>query len=202
MNHDGTSIRADRNTITVRYGYSRVDEIYKENTYKLNKDGAAKLEFYPPRKYTNETALRIEAEYFDLKERIPPIPAAVSASNTYLQASVETDRPLVNLDVDVLINCTEPMKYITYELIGRGDVLIANTFQIDNRKEFRFHFVATHAMVPYSHLLVSYVRDDGELVADSVDVEIGGLLQNFVRLFSKVQTDWRFYNYVYRLSCS
>lgn len=36
-------------------------------------------------------------------------------------------------------------------------------------------------MVPVAHLIVSYVRDDGELVADSVDIEIDGLLQNFVR---------------------
>lgn len=35
-------------------------------------------------------------------------------------------------------------------------------------------------MVPMAHLLVNYVRDDGELVADSLDIEIDGLLQNFV----------------------
>lgn len=35
-------------------------------------------------------------------------------------------------------------------------------------------------MVPMAHLLVNYVRDDGELVADLLDIEIDGLLQNFV----------------------
>lgn len=65
---------------------------------------------------------------------MPPIPAAVSYSNTFLQATLETDKPLVNLDIEILVNCTEPMKYINYELLGRGDVLIANTLQIDNRK--------------------------------------------------------------------
>lgn len=37
-------------------------------------------------------------------------------------------------------------------------------------------------MVPTAHLLVSFVRDDGELVADSLDFEVGSLLQNFVSL--------------------
>lgn len=64
--------------------------------------------------------------------------------------------------------------------MGRGDVLITNTFQVDNAKEYRFHFTATHAMVPVTHLIVYYVRQDGELIADALDIEIDGLLQNFV----------------------
>lgn len=61
---------------------------------------------------------------------MPPVPAAVSRSNTFLQASIETDNPRVNLDVEILINCTESMKYINYVLLGRGDVLVANTLQV------------------------------------------------------------------------
>lgn len=182
-NHDGTPIKPDRNQVTIRYGYSRADEVYMEESHKLDRNGVIKLELYPPTNSTNQTALRIEAEYYDLKERIPPIPAAVSASNTFLQASIETERPVVKLDVEVLVNCTKPMKYISYELLGRGDILIGNTFQIDNKREYRFHFVATYAMVPIAHLLVNYITDSGELVADSVDIEIDGLLQNFVSPF-------------------
>lgn len=37
-------------------------------------------------------------------------------------------------------------------------------------------------MVPVSHLIVSYVRDSGELVADSIDIEVDGLMQNFVSI--------------------
>lgn len=51
-------------------------------------------------------------------------------------------------------------------------------------QEHRFQFTAIHAMVPTAHLLVSYIRDDGELVADSLDFEVGSLLQNFVSPFS------------------
>lgn len=35
-------------------------------------------------------------------------------------------------------------------------------------------------MAPVAHVLVYYVRDDGEIVADSLDVELEGTLQNFV----------------------
>lgn len=35
-------------------------------------------------------------------------------------------------------------------------------------------------MAPTAHVLVSYVTEDGELVADSLDIELDGTLQNFV----------------------
>lgn len=65
---------------------------------------------------------------------MPPIPASVSFSNNYLQAKLLTEKPLINLEVEIHVNCTEPMRYINYELLGRGDVLLANTLQIDNKK--------------------------------------------------------------------
>lgn len=68
-----------------------------------------------------------------------PVPAAVSPSNTFLQATVETEKLLINLDIEISINCTEPMKYINYELLGRGDVVIANTFKVDNKKVRYFY---------------------------------------------------------------
>ena len=63
-----------------------------------------------------------------------PVPSALSPSKTFLQVTLETERPIINLDVDVMVNCTEPMKYISYELLGRGNVLAAQTFQTDDRK--------------------------------------------------------------------
>ncbi|XP_030765290.1 CD109 antigen [Sitophilus oryzae] len=181
-NHDGTPLRDDERDVVIRHGYSRRDEIYEEKTQRLDKNGVLKLEYATPSDVTNTTALRIEAEYKDLKERISPIPAAVSYGNTYLQVNLETEKRIVNLDVDVIVNCTEPMKYINYVLLARGDVLLTNTFQIDNQKVFRFHFTAVHAMVPVSHLFVYYIKEDGELVGDVVDVVVEGLFDNFINI--------------------
>lgn len=35
-------------------------------------------------------------------------------------------------------------------------------------------------MAPTAHVIVYYVRTDGEVIADSLDVELAGVLQNFV----------------------
>lgn len=59
-NHDGSVIAKDRRSVTIRYGFSRVDEIYAEERHILDKNGVLALEMETPRNSTNETALRIE----------------------------------------------------------------------------------------------------------------------------------------------
>lgn len=143
--------------------------------------------------------LIFQAEYMDLKEWFTPVPAAVSSSKEYIQATLQTERPIVNQDIEVLVNCTEPMQYLSYVLFGRGDVLVANTLQIRNENVHRFHFTATSAMVPIAHLIVNYVRDDGELIADSLDIEIDGLLRNFVNILKFVIKFEILLNFISRL---
>ncbi|XP_057670871.1 thioester-containing protein 1 allele R1-like [Diorhabda carinulata] len=179
-NHDGSPVQIKEQEVIVRHGYSRIDEIYNENKYTLDKNGFLKLEYLTPKNVTNTTALRLEVEYRDLKERSTPIPAAVSFSNAFLQVILETERPIVNLEVEITVNSTHPMKTLSYILMGRGDVLRTHTFQVENKKQFKFHFIATHAMAPVCHLIVFYVRQDGELIGDALDIEVDGALQNFV----------------------
>lgn len=59
-NHDGSPIAKDRRAVTIRYGFSRVDEVYTEERHVLDKNGVIILELDTPRNSTNETALRIE----------------------------------------------------------------------------------------------------------------------------------------------
>lgn len=38
-------------------------------------------------------------------------------------------------------------------------------------------------MAPTAHVIVYYIGNDGEIIADALDVELEDVLQNFVRLF-------------------
>ena len=88
----------------------------------------------------------------------------------------------MNKDIELQINSTEPMKYFSYQVMGRGDVIMASTIQVSNSKTHKFRFLATYAMAPTAHVVVFYMKDDGELVADIIDIELEGSLQNFVSL--------------------
>lgn len=72
------------------------------------------------------------------------------------------------------------MKYFSYQVIGRGDVVVANTIQVSNKKTYKFKFLATYVMAPTAHVVVFYLKEDGEIVADALDIELEGSLQNFV----------------------
>lgn len=43
-----------------------------------------------------------------------------------------------------------------------------------------FRFQVTPAMAPSARVVVYYVRQDGEVVADALNFDVEGMLQNFV----------------------
>ncbi|XP_026469847.1 LOW QUALITY PROTEIN: CD109 antigen-like [Ctenocephalides felis] len=180
--HDGSPVQDNTNKVIIRHGYTYDSEKYNESSYMLDQNGMIELNFYPP-KDENMTisTLGIEAQYLDLKEWFSSVSSATSPSDTFIQAVVVTPTPTVNEDVAIRINSTEPMKYFSYEVLGRGDIIVAGTVAVPNgAKEHTFKFLASYAMAPTAHLIVYYVKDDGELVADSLDIDLNGELRNFV----------------------
>jgi len=52
-------------------------------------------------------------------------------------------------------------------------------------------------MAPTAHIIVYYVRTDGEVIADSLDVELAGMLQNHVsyyNIFEILKSYWSIEN--------
>lgn len=85
--------------------------------------------------------------------------------------------------MEIQINSTESLQYISYQVIGRGDVIVASTMQIPNagQRTAIVRFLATYAMAPTARVIVQFIKDGGEVVADVVDIELDGVLQNYVR---------------------
>lgn len=64
-NHDGTPVKSESLEVTVKHGYSRVDEVYEVKNHKLDQNGVVKLEYLTPTNVTNSTALRIEVSQIE-----------------------------------------------------------------------------------------------------------------------------------------
>lgn len=93
----------------------------------------------------------------------------------------------MNQDIEIEVNSTAPLKYVSYQVLGRGDVIIAATIPVAGDQTMTsWRFLATYAMAPTAHVVVQYIRDDGEVVADALDIELGGVLQNFVSFLIEV----------------
>ncbi|RXG73166.1 C3 and PZP-like alpha-2-macroglobulin domain-containing protein 8 [Armadillidium vulgare] len=74
------------------------------------------------------------------------------------------------------------MLHFVYEILGRGDVIYAQTLQAHKGTTHVFRFVATPSMAPRARLVVYYVREDGEIVADSLHFALDGAIQNEVSI--------------------
>ncbi|XP_076663393.1 CD109 antigen isoform X2 [Andrena cerasifolii] len=178
--HDGTPVRDTKNPVTVMYGYT-YQSANSNITRMLDGNGMVQLDFYPPKNGNNISfPLNIEAQYLNLHELFPSTNQAMSRNNEYIQATLQTETPTVNRDVEIQVNSTVPLKYINYEVFGRGDILDAGFIYVQNNHTTTFKFLATYVMAPTAHVIVYYVGNDGEIIADALDVELEGVLQNFV----------------------
>ncbi|GLG95490.1 uncharacterized protein GBIM_02438 [Gryllus bimaculatus] len=185
--HDDTPVQDERNPVKIRYGFTGDPEQYTEESHNLPKNGIIELNFYPPLSANQTVSLGIEAEYLDLKEWFSTISAAMSPSDTFIQVIVKTDKPKVGEDVVIEVNSTASLKYFMYQVVGRGDIIVSKTITTNGRNTYQARFLATYAMAPTAHVIVSYLKDDGEVVADAIDIEIDGMLQNFVNVESNPQ---------------
>lgn len=95
----------------------------------------------------------------------------------------------MNKDIEIQVNSTESLQYINYQVLGRGDIIVASTMPIPNAGQHTtvIRFLATYAMAPTAHVIVQYIKDGGEIVADALDIELDGVLQNFVRVIWKLK---------------
>ncbi|XP_073987023.1 CD109 antigen-like isoform X2 [Rhodnius prolixus] len=183
--YDGTPVSDQTNPLKVKSGYSYESSEYIESHYKIPPTGVVELTFYPPK---NISVLGIEAEYLDIKEWFSTVNAAVSPSDTFIQAIIKTKKPKVNNDVVLVVNSTEPLRYVTYLVLGRGDVVTANSVRVpEGAKTVEWRFLATYNMAPIAHIIIQYVKADGEVIADSLDIQLEGTLQNYVRLDSTLE---------------
>lgn len=67
----------------------------------------------------------------DIKEKITAISSAYSPSKNHMQIQLMEPSPVVNGKVRVGINCTEPFNLFSYYVLGRGNIVTANTIQVN-----------------------------------------------------------------------
>lgn len=80
--------------------------------------------------------IQLQAQYQDLVEWFSTINRALSPSNSFIQAVLRTENPKVNEEVVVEINSTAPLDSFVYEIMGRGNLVVARTVQVTTQQYF------------------------------------------------------------------
>lgn len=176
---DGAPVQDSVNQVEVTQESGWPERNITKRSYTLDKNGMAKLVVNTD---IESDYVELKAEYLGSIFYLGSISKGWVKTNAYVRAKVLTEVPTINKDVTVDVSATVPMKYFSYQVLGRGDVIVGGTIPVPERTLHTFRFPASFAMVPRAKLVVSFVQDDGELVSDSVEIEFGSDLQNFLKV--------------------
>lgn len=91
------------------------------------------------------------------------------------------------MEIEVL--ATESLSQLNYQVLGKGDVIVTEVLSVPNSKNFSFTFTPSLAMIPKANVIVFYITTDGEIISDSLKVEFGNELRNFVSKTANEFTD-------------
>lgn len=136
---DDTPVQDANGVVTVKYGFSHNQDDYNRTEYPVPRNGILELNFYPPVD-ENVYTLGIEAQYQDLVEWFSTINRAQSPSNSFIQAILRTENPKVNEEVAIEVNSTAPLESYVYEVMGRGNLVVARTVQAGNQRYYNESF--------------------------------------------------------------
>jgi len=122
--------------------------------------------------------IRIRAELYDNNIKVPGSDAEqrairyLSPSNSYLQVTSSTEAPRVGDFMLFRVNITQYVDFVYYHITSAGKLIFTNILPMDGAKQKTFDIGVSREMAPSAHILVYYVRYDGEIVADSMNFHI------------------------------
>ncbi|XP_055295249.1 thioester-containing protein 1 allele R1-like isoform X3 [Sitodiplosis mosellana] len=175
---DGTPVTGGASTIRVRLASSYYDdENATETVHTLDSNGLLHYDIIVP----HSNGFTLKFVYLDAEERLGWIPAVHSDTRAFLRATLQTEKPRINKDITVEVQSTESLRYLSYQVFGRGDIIVTNSVEIPNRKSHTITFLASFAMVPKAQFVVHYIKDN-EIISDRLEIDLGEDLQNFVEL--------------------
>lgn len=177
--HDGSPVQDTSNPVTVTSSFYWREGSEHNQTVTLDGNGMARINIIVPE---GSDTLSLRASYLGVESYMGYVKRAKSDSNSYLRAKLLSEQAEINTDVNVEVVTTENIKEFFYQVLGRGDIIVSGAVQVPNAKRQTFKFLATFAMVPKAQLVVFYIRPDGELVSDRIDIEFSSELANYVKL--------------------
>ncbi|CAG2113508.1 unnamed protein product, partial [Medioppia subpectinata] len=174
--------------LTLKYGYTYEDRDQK-TVLMSPVNGLIAVDLYPP---NNTEHINLRAEYMGKDYWLENIQKAQSPSGNYIQVvRLDSDKDVsVGQLLRFAVNATEPIGRLVCEVLGKGDIVWAQSIDIpDNKMTHEFTLEATQAMVPTARLVCHYLRAaNQEVVADGLKFDVSGTLRTPVSVTTDVQT--------------
>lgn len=89
-------------------------------------------------------------------------------------------RPKLSDNVKIDVLATHDLTHLTFQVVAKGEVVVSKVVDVSHKKQHQIEFAPTLSMVPSAHVVIYYITADGEIISDSLKVEFGNELRNFV----------------------
>ena len=185
VNADGSKYPPGRDRYIRIYTYSDrgeqtptpADYILPPADYVIDSSGIVQHKFLTPADPTI-LFIRLTAELYDNNIKVQGSDTEqrairyLSPSNSYIQVTSSTETPHVGDFMLFRVNVTQYVDFIYYHITSAGRLIFTNILRMDGAKQKTFDIGVSREMAPSAHILVYYVRYDGEIVADSMNFHI------------------------------
>ncbi|KAK1171930.1 CD109 antigen-like [Acipenser oxyrinchus oxyrinchus] len=188
-----TEERKNNVTVSVRQGFYGVERhmILEENYDLPGLDEVSIINYTIPENgiiminlpiMTKETQLRIMAEFQGSRQYLF-VNAFYSPSKSYIQIQKPSSTPKVGTPFQLTVESNELIQELHYMVVSRGRVVA-----VGKETSASFLVTPTDSWAPAACMIVYYVRDDGEVVNDFLELSISSVFKNKVSLsWSKTQ---------------
>lgn len=94
-----------------------------------------------------------------------------SPSKSFIYVSSSTLKPTVGDYMIFMIKVSQPVDFIHYHIVSSSRIIFSDTLNMNNKQK-TFDVGITREMAPSAHIVVYYIRYDGEIVADSFNFHV------------------------------
>uniref|UniRef100_A0A1B0BJ29 TEP1-F n=1 Tax=Glossina palpalis gambiensis TaxID=67801 RepID=A0A1B0BJ29_9MUSC len=161
------------------WGENIKSEIFKA---KLDDHGEAIFQVNLP----EPSVYRCEIEFADKTVQLPPIYRKIDEDSVWmaheLTLSLVNKTLRVGDDVSISVKAPNPLSYLVYVIVGRGNIVQMRNIALSNPQNFyTITFKSTFEMMPNAHVFVYYV-DKGDLKFQEIDVKIQPEFENKIEI--------------------
>lgn len=105
-----------------------------------------------------------------------------SPSNSFIFVTSSTPKPTVGDYMIFLIKVSQPVDFVFYHIVSSSRIIFTDMLHMNNKQK-TFDVGITRQMAPSAHIVAYYIRDDGEIVADSYNFHVNASsVQNNVNM--------------------
>ncbi len=169
--------------IEINDGHSLAEQVF----VPIGRDSMASYTFTPDEQteFIKITASFIRNRKILQEEDIFAVERAIrykSPSKSYIQVTSSTLNPEVGNYMIFTVKLNQYVNFVYYHIVSSSRILFTNILKM-NGKQKTFDIGLTRDMAPSAHIVVYFIRDDGELVSDSYNFHVNiSSVQNKVNM--------------------